>query len=161
MNKLQAVSTATATAILAREALAMDLHFVVFDETRYYSAEIREKAGAVYQTYVYDANTVTHCCEITPSYLLVPLHTQALNYLEDDVARGALDEQLTVANSEADERYVHCRVINRIPNTHKRRYHLVERDLDEEYQKQFDGVLDNLRGNPPTILPGRSDCIII
>jgi NAD-specific glutamate dehydrogenase len=159
MNQLQSVSTATA--LLAGDALPLDLRFVVFDETRYYSAEIREKAGTVYQTYVYDANRAIHCCEITPSFTLVPFYTQAMNYLEDDAAREALDEVIRQANTEAEERYVHCCVVDRIPNTHKRKFHLVERDLDEEYQKQLDSVLDHLRGSPPMIAAGRPDCIII
>jgi len=159
MNQLQSVSTATA--LLAGDALPLDLRFVVFDETQYYRADICEKAGKVYQTYVYDANRVTYCCEITPSYMLIPFYTQAMNYLEDDAAREALDEVITLANAEAEEHHVHCRVIDHIPNTHKRTYHLVERDMDEEYQKQFDSVLDRLRGNPPAIAAGRPDCIII
>lgn len=159
MNQLQSVSTASA--LLAGDALPLDLRFVVFDETRYYSAEIREKAGKVCQTYVYDANRVTHCCEITPSFTLIPFYTQAMNYFEDDAARAALDEVLTLANAQAEVRYVHCRAIEAIPNTHKRKYHLVERDLDEDYQKQFDSVLDHLHSNPPMIAAGRPDCIII
>lgn len=138
--------------------LPLDLRLVVFDHTVYYREDIQAEAGKIFQVYVYDANRVTNCCEIRPSYELYPLLTQPLNCPESERERDALDE---LVGQDTDERYIHCSVIDAIPALRQRPYEVIERDLSETYEAQFESAIEKMRGNPPCVMPGRSDCILV
>lgn len=69
MNQ-QLLSSTSKTSHFARAvtaSLGFDIQLVVVDESRDYRDHVLELAGKVFQVYAYDANRVTHCCEITPS----------------------------------------------------------------------------------------------
>ena len=134
-------------------AAAMDIRLVVVDETRFYPAEIQQKAGRVYQTYAYDAARGYHACDITPSFEMHPLNRTPLNYLEDDDQREALHELLDDANAHEQPCMWYCHAVRRIPATHSKDYRIVALDDDESYAVQFERVLDRLRGNVQLELP--------
>ncbi|MGF6440458.1 hypothetical protein [Paraburkholderia youngii] len=137
----------------AANQAAMDIRLVVVDETRFYSAEIQQKAGRVYQTYAYDASRGYHECDIRPSFELHPLNTTPLNYSDDRQERDALHELLFDANTHAQPRMWYCHDVRRIPSTHSKDYQIVALDDDDSYDVQFERVLDHLRGNVQLELP--------
>lgn len=140
--------------------LPIDLQLVVLDETRFYRKDVQRLAGKVLQVYAYDANRVTYCSEITPSYDLRPIETYALASSELNVAE--YEEVYGMLNSEPhDSHYRHCKFVDGLSHLHRRPYHVFERDMYEDYDFQVETLLENIRCNPPCIMPGRSDCIIV
>ncbi|VVE35447.1 hypothetical protein [Pandoraea terrigena] len=143
----------------AETSLDIDIQLVVIDETRYYSDDMRKLAGKVFQVYAYDANRVTHCCEITPSYELHPVATQALDCPESDAEREKIGEM--ERSAPQDVIYMHCRAVEVMSDKYRRAHHVIERDLDESHDKQLESVLEHIRCNPPLVAPARAGCIII
>lgn len=84
---------------------------VVFDETEYWSPEIVEKAGGkIYASYLFDSSSVTHCCELTPSYYLHHLFSTPLHDTDD----GDVGDEIRTAEAGCDnDGYYHCRGIDR------------------------------------------------
>jgi hypothetical protein len=59
------------------KAKTAKLRLVQFDETGEWSDEIVAKAGKIKGVYMYDANQHTYCCELMPSYTMIPLRSYA------------------------------------------------------------------------------------
>ena len=108
------------------------------DVSRHCNPEFLGRCGGkVYQVYLYNAHSVTHCCEITPSYELIPVDLVAEDYPEDAETREALYEELReVACADGDNvTYMHCRGIDALPDDVKRTLHAPnEDDAVEAYQ---------------------------
>ncbi|MGF6603989.1 hypothetical protein P3T23_008744 [Paraburkholderia sp. GAS448] len=156
---LLAIPKSAGLAQAAAASLDLDIQLVVIDETRYYSDDVLYLAGKVFQVYAYDANRVTHCCEVTPSYQLHPVATQALNCPESEEEREKIDEMLR--SELQDVIYMHCRTVEVMSDKYRRAHHMIDRDLDETYDKQLESVLEHIRCNPPCVAPGRAGCIVM
>lgn len=156
---LLATSKASHLARTVTMPLGFDIHLVVIDESRYYRDDVLKLAGKVFQVYAYDANRVTHCCEITPSYELHPVATQALNCPESEADRETIDEMLCSAQHDAI--YMQCRAVAGMSDKFRRAYHVIESQEDETYESQLESVLERIRCNPPCVAPGRTGCILI
>lgn len=79
------------------------------DVTRHYNIadEDRPHIRRIIDTFMYDRSEVTHCCELTPSYWLVYLHTEIEWQGEpSEEIRERIDERY--AHEETDDMYVHC-----------------------------------------------------
>jgi hypothetical protein len=105
-------------------------HFkwVKIDETRHWAEEWRakNKIKKIVSTYIFNANEVTHCCEITPSYWLE--HIESCAELEQDAGVadmtdaeyqafleecGRIDEEMRDEELQNDNSmYVHCREVD-------------------------------------------------
>ncbi|MGC8732665.1 MAG: hypothetical protein ACP5RC_10440, partial [Halothiobacillaceae bacterium] len=63
--------------------------------------------GAIAETYLYDENRVTHCCEITPSYEMYRVDT--LPWSPDE--SGDLESELR-SGYDSDVIYMHTKVVD-------------------------------------------------
>ncbi len=92
---------------------------VGLDVTRHYkiAPEDRPHIRRIIDTFIYDRSTVTHLCELTPSYFLVFLHTEIeWEGFPADEIRERLDDRY--AHEPTDDCYMHCRDIERIEKMH-------------------------------------------
>ena len=90
------------------------------DETGHCGEEFVARCGGkVFQVYLFDANEVTYCCEVTPSYALYPIAVVAGEYPESDEAQQVLFEELLEAGHGAEMAYMHCSMIDRLDAEHK------------------------------------------
>lgn len=118
---------------------------VALDETRNWDKEFLVRLGItkVMAVYLFNALSVTHCCEITPSYELWPIesHTDAT----------LSDEQYEVFN-EADRgcmevTYMHCSDMDRVrPGLF---HDFGEEEVEDAYESRED-LLEHLAGNEVT-----------
>jgi len=101
--------------------------------------------GKVFDYCIYDANQVTNCCEIIPSYWLVPVYSETENYLED-----AQHEEFLYHNN-LEPFYTHCREVEQLKHIDDLSEcdFEYEKSKDEiEYSEGFAKVEDDLRCNP-------------
>lgn len=76
--------------------------------------------GKVYEVFLFDANEVTYCCEVTPSYCLYPVSLEAGDLPEEEDVRNRLFEELIDARHELEDVcYMHCRDVDRLPDDDK------------------------------------------
>jgi len=97
--------------------------YVKIDETEFWDKKSLEEHGItrVYAVYLYDENSRTYLCEMTPSY--------ALHYCDFcfDMAAGSEDSSNTAYDFLLDNpydsacTYTHCTSIDRIPEDQKDR----------------------------------------
>lgn len=89
------------------------------NETLGWTPAAQVLAGSIYGVYVYDANSVTHCCEITPSYDCRLVHSVPGEFHEDEARRENIDEALRQGDAEGpDQQYTHCRGVDKLPVLH-------------------------------------------
>ena len=126
---------------------------VRINETKHWSDDIKAQVKAIHAHYVFDENTVTHCCEITPSYWLRWVgfdietedpHAEISEELHDAVAEGF--------HSAENSGYYHCRTIDKIADDDKKVF-MEGSDLDPwsegyGYDNAFDEVVDAYHANP-------------
>ena len=115
------------------------------DETRHCGEEFVARCGGkVHQVYLFDANEVTYCCSLTPSYALYPVEVVAEEYPEEEGAREALFADLLEAMHGTESVcYYDCGVINRISEENKvSQMRGLAADADE------DDALEFYQGNP-------------
>lgn len=97
-----------------------DYRVVAIDESAHCSpAFLAQCGGKVWATYVYNAAEVTYCCELTPSYCLLPIELHAHVIPDDETAREALFEALIDAQADSDPIYLHCSAVDRLPENQK------------------------------------------
>ena len=126
---------------------------VRIDETEHWCDEkLVEQAGKIWVVYLIDANSVTYCCELTPSHELHYVESVPENMLEDDRE----DEQMrdTIREDGCAEdyiSYVHVHDINALSEQNKHDLKL-ESDDDywwkEENDRGFDTALEAYQGSP-------------
>ncbi len=84
------------------------------DETECYVDWLRERASNITGVYLYNSSVHVHCCEIQPSYLCRYLASTAQPTPDydtpDDLER--LDAELMDANADAEDIYLHVRVVD-------------------------------------------------
>lgn len=118
------------------------IKLVVLNETAYWNADVVEACGgAIFQAYLYDANRVVHCCELTPSYELHPLYACAVTVVDDKT------HEILLSNQEHEVRYYHCRGIDRLPADHV--YDAGEFLVDpyDGYDALIEQQIENYRAN--------------
>jgi hypothetical protein len=102
----------------ATDRREIDAYAVALDETADYNIDLahRPYIRRILGAYLFDRNEHTHCCELTASYYLIFLFTSVeltdAGLALDDDARGELYDRYE--SEPSDERYVHCREIDRI-----------------------------------------------
>lgn len=89
---------------------------VKIDVSQYCEPEFLARCGGkVYQVSLYDSTARTFCCEITPSFCLIPVDLVPETYPETDDAREDLACELLDALNECCECfYVHCSTVERM-----------------------------------------------
>ena len=124
-----------------------DLKLVKIDVTHNWNEDYLKEinSGKVYDICLYDSNQVTHCCEITPSYWLVPLYSETENHLEDEQWEDFMN------NNTLDPFYNHCsatETLNHIDDLSECNFEYEKSEDEKEYFEQFEEVEDDLRCNP-------------
>jgi hypothetical protein len=97
------------------ERVKPDFRYIAIDETRHWMDEnlIKKCGGKIFGIYVFDANSRTYCCELTPSYELNFLRSEPLTLPEDDEERERVCEMVSDADRDTEPvAYYHCRTID-------------------------------------------------
>lgn len=94
-----------------------DYHWIRFDNTKHWNAMFLVEIGPdakIISTYVFNHNSATHCCELTPSYELHLAGTEFKTSREmSDAERDEIDEKINGAIGESDLiEYHHCSTID-------------------------------------------------
>ncbi len=98
---------------IINKAKRTDFRIVSIEETRNWREDIAEACGKIFGVYMYNANEQTFCCELAPSYTLIPLYSYAEKEITDEIA-----EELMAGDSLCtDVSYVHVSQVDK-RNTH-------------------------------------------
>lgn len=125
-----------------------DYHWIKIDQTHYWNKEFLEMIGPdtrIISTFVFDHNSVTHCCELTPSYELHLAGTEYKTSRElSDTEREEIDDKIMMAEMDgSDVEYHHCSSIDG-KKLSKPFYQFVNCDDDIT----IDDVIEYYKGNP-------------
>lgn len=117
------------------------------DTANWNIADIEKHYGKIYCVYLYDANQVTNCCEITPSYLLFPLYSYAEKEISE-AQQDVIDEN----NIYSDDMYVHCKDIDSVKDKTEHiscnRYGVNgSYSTDEKHEELMEQATGYFRGN--------------
>lgn len=100
------------------ETIRPKYRLVAIDESHHCSADFLARCGGkLWATYLVNVAEVTYCCELTPSYYLVPIELVPLTMPgdSDEEAHEALCTDLMEALTNTDPIYMHCSAIDRLP----------------------------------------------
>jgi hypothetical protein len=140
------------------ERTPIDAYVVALDETANYEIDkadrpfIREIRGV----YLFDRNQRTHCCELTPSYLLIHLYDEVIpseaGYALDDRAVERLYERYECEGG--DDRYVHCHTVEGIIAKADRFgvHHYGDTEVDQQdvdHDEQMEALREHFNCNHP------------
>ena len=138
------------------ERLPIDGHVVALNETNHYKIkpEHQPHIQAIRGVYLYDANSHTHCCELTPSYYLIYLYDEVILTPEadeslSDEAKEAIYEEYEYCDGE--DIYVHVHNLDTYVAAHPERHHHhggteISYD-DSDYDDQIEGLREYFNGN--------------
>lgn len=118
---------------------------VAIDETHSFTDEnLVKQCGKLSTVYFYDANERTHCCEITPSYYLMPLYIIAENEISDEI-----DEELMNIHWKYNTNpiYMHCHVVDDMKTIEAHCNAEYEETDSPEHKEILDSAEENLRAN--------------
>lgn len=124
-----------------------DYRSIRIDETQYWSSDFLSMIGPdarIVVTYVFDSNSTTNCCELTPSYELHRagiVYTTTRELTDDD--RERIDEEICKADLDTDsDSYMHCSVVDRHKPERIRQF------IDCDGDVTFADVVEYYQGNP-------------
>lgn len=114
---------------------------VIFDEMRFYNIapDDAKWIKAIWQSYVYDQNEYTYCCELTPSHYLEPVYT-SIELVDDapDELRDELDGKYCGEPTEPS--YRHVAGLKAYVEKHPHRHHVHgEADSLDEAREYYQG----------------------
>lgn len=142
------------------EAAPIDARVIAMDETEWYvlKPEHAKYVSKVYGVYLYDKNSHTHICSMTPSYWLIHLYNIVVLSAEGERlgqdARDAVKEAYEYEQTEDD--YFDCGRIDALEKAlegDRSRYHVYGppkvafSDLSRE--QHMEAIREDLCGNPP------------
>jgi hypothetical protein len=141
--------------------LPIDAHVVAIDATEFYEIDKADRPfiAAIRNVYLYDKNSLTHICSLTPSYWLVHLYDQVIfnkkgNKLSDDRKNEIYEKYEFCGN---DDDYFDCGRIDAIEDAGlagKRFVHHYHGATgvsyeDTPYDEQIDSLREHFSGNTP------------
>jgi len=99
----------------------------------------------IVSTFVFDHNSATHCCELTPSYELHLAGTEYKTSRElSDAEREELDDKIMTAEMDCEDvEYHHCSSID-----DKKRSKPVRQFENCDDDVTIDDVIEYYKGNP-------------
>ena len=92
--------------------------------------------GKVFEVYLFDANELTYCCSVTPSYCLYSMGLIPETYPEDETVREQLCEELLEGDHDSDVAYMDCVFIDRLGDDRKALVGRLEADADEDAARE-------------------------
>jgi hypothetical protein len=101
----------------AKSVAKKDYHWIKIDQTKQWNSKFVATIGKdarIIATFVFDHNSATHCCELTPSYELHLAGTEFTTSRElSDAEREEIEDRVRVGESECDDvEYHHCSSID-------------------------------------------------
>jgi hypothetical protein len=140
------------------ETLAIDAYVVSRSEKHAYNIEEKDRPLIldIRGVYLFDASKNTHCCELTPSYLLYHLYDEVI--LTDDACEYLTDEQKIsiyekYEHLESDDVYLHCKdVSTAIKTKTMQSHHYGDTNIrleDTTYDEQIKSLCEHFCGNHP------------
>lgn len=115
---------------------------VLLDETEHWCAEVRALVDKVFGMYAYDALSVTHMCEATPSYVLHPLGHVATGLRVDEEQIEKLDEMLRQGD-DGELVTVHCHDIDRLPAARRRALGFLPAEVEHDPREYLGDAGEN------------------
>lgn len=119
---------------------------VLLDETEYWCDEVRTAFARVFGLYAYDALSVTHMCEVTPSFMLHPLgpvgHGMKPELDDDDEGREHIYELLR-QGEDFEVRPVHCHDLERLSAARQHVIGFLPPEVDNDVREALGDAGDN------------------
>lgn len=117
-----------------KEEYGRRFFLVRFDETEYLSADIDPEYGRLFTAYCYDPDEVTYCCEVSPSYYLMPVYSYfSAARTDNDELRIEIEDTISRLNEPC---YVHCSRVDKMTEVHKGRNRF---DYEDEALEYYSG----------------------
>ena len=111
------------------------------DETKYWNEVFvkKNKINKLIGLYVYDPNTATHCCELTPSYELNFIHTycEFQDDADDDIRDYALSEIQDGDYDTEPVKYMHCNAVDKIKGKELGEFDNIEDAIEDALISQW------------------------
>jgi len=131
-----------------KPAIKKDYHWVKIDQTKNWNAKFLDEIGPdarIISTFVFDHNSATHCCEITPSYELHLAGTEFQTSRElSDAEREEIEDKISAAEADCEDvEYHHCSSID-----DKKRSKPVRQFENCDDDVTIDDVIEYYKGNP-------------
>ena len=129
----------------------MRLRVCLLEETENWNEEITKRAGKIFGVYLYNPDTRTHCCEITPSHELYFLHSVPENLPDDEDERERLLDDMDEGNLETERvSYMHCHTLKAMPRIKRGELKTGTYQYDRYRMREFDidEVIEHYQGNP-------------
>lgn len=124
-----------------------DFKVVLIDETEYWHEDIAKKAKKIWKVYFYDASEQTHCCELTPSYWLLPV---TCTWDAENLDERTVDIITAEDTQDVSGRYFHCSIIDQLPNNMEvlkgnfERDGLTEQEIKDQTEEAYEWVCENI-----------------
>lgn len=130
------------------KVIKKNYHWIKIDQTQHWNKKFLATIGPdakIIATYVFDHNSVTHCCELTPSYELHLAGTEFNTSSElSDEEREEIEDKIMTAEADCEDvEYHHCSSID-----NKQRSKPVRQFEDCEDDVTIDDVIEYYKGNP-------------
>jgi hypothetical protein len=131
-----------------KPVIKKDYHWVKIDQTKQWNKQFLAMIGSdakVIVTFVFDHNSFTNCCELTPSYELHLAGTEFTTSRElSEAEREELEDRIRVGESECDDvEYHHCSSID-----DKKRSKPIRQFENCEDDVTIEDVIEYYKGNP-------------
>ena len=95
---------------IINKAKRTDFRLLAIEETRNWREDIAVACGKIFGVYLYNKNEHSYCCELTPSYTLIPLYSYAENEITDEIAEELMNGD-SLCN---DVTYVHVSIVDKL-----------------------------------------------
>jgi len=126
----------------------MKIKVLVREETSLWCDELLKRVGKMFGVYLYDPSTVTHCCELTPSYALEFVGSHPLVIPDDDDGRERLWDEIMEGDSQCEPcSYFHCGDIDRMPTIKRGELKSGTYELPQEWD-DMEEAREWWQGNP-------------
>ena len=135
-----------------KKAKTAKLRLVVLNETEFWREDIQKACGKINRVYLFDSNQHTYCCEMTPSYTLIPLASFAVS--ENEVSEEMYEELLKGDSLNSEIMYMHVSSVDKMKTERASFSHSLDGGLryyaseGKKYNDIIEAAKDYFSGNP-------------
>lgn len=116
------------------------------DVSQYCAPEFLERCGGrVYEISLVNVHSITHCCEVTPSYFCIPVDHVPERYPDNDNDSERLCSDLSEVTAASDPFYFHAWRVHALPEPDRRDVQIDTDDLDDDGESL---AIEAYNGNP-------------